>query len=110
MPGEALFSTSKNPYPMCWYRIGHDQVKLVRSKLPKPRYFGLCLYNGWMESLDYRRHVINLNHVQLQTGGDGSFELCLGHRDQRHPRGLNRAGHLLARALLPELETKRRSG
>jgi hypothetical protein len=106
IPGEALFPTPDNTYQACWYRFGRDQVMLVRGRLPKARYFNLCLYNAWLESLDYERHTVSLNHRQIRTDADGNFEICLAHRDPGHPNWLDTTGHhagyLLARSLLLE--------
>jgi hypothetical protein len=104
VPGDQLFPTPDNTYRVGWYRLGPDQLMLVRGELPRARYFGLCLYNGWMESLDYERHRIHVNHTALGP----RFEVCIAHRDLGHPLWLDTAGHaagyVLARALLLEGE------
>ena len=104
IPGESLFPTPDNTYQVCWYRFGQDQVMLVRGKVPTARYFSLSLCNAWMESLDYLRHTVSLNHGQIQTDEDGNFELMLAHRPLGHPNWLDTTGHhagyLLARSLL----------
>ena len=104
--GEELFPTPDNAYQVCWYRIGYNQVMLVRGKIPPARYFSFTLYNAWLESLDYRHRPVHLNHTQIRTDDDGSFELCLAHRDLGHPNWLDVAGHqagyVAARSLLPE--------
>lgn len=113
IPGESLFPTPDNTYQVCWYRFGQDQVMLVRGKLPTARYFNLSLCNAWMESLDYQRHTVALNARQLLCAPDGTFEVCLAHRDPGHPNWLDTTGHhagyLLSRSLLldgaaPEFE------
>ncbi|MCG8422402.1 MAG: sulfotransferase [Proteobacteria bacterium] len=104
LPGDSLFPTPDNLYQMCWYRFGPDQAFVVRGKLPTARYFSLCLYNAWMESLDYTRHTITLNHSQIQTDADGHFTVVLADSDPGVPNWLDTAGHsagyLLARSLL----------
>ncbi len=106
VPGERLFPTPDNTYHAMWYRLGEDQLMLIRGRLPRARYFGLCLYNAWLESFDYTRHRVNLNHSQIHAGDDGRFEICLAHRDPGHPNWLDTAGHnagyVLARSLLLE--------
>lgn len=103
---EALFPTPDNVYQICWYRFGQDQVMFVRGTLPKARYFSFVLCNLWMESLDYTRHRVVLNHGSIETDEDGSFEIALAHRDPGHPNWIDTAGHhagyLIARSLLPE--------
>jgi hypothetical protein len=103
---ETLFPTPDNVYQVCWYRFGYDQVMFVRGKLPAARYFSFVLCNLWMESLDYTRHRIVLNHGAIETDGEGNFEIVLAHRDPGHPNWMDTAGHhagyLIARSLLPE--------
>ena len=104
VPGDQLFPTPDNRYRVCWYRFGRDQVMLVRGRMPKARYVGFSLCNLWMESLDYQRHRVLLNHSQVAQDSDGNFELCLAHHDPGHPNWLDTAGHaagyLLVRHLL----------
>jgi hypothetical protein len=106
--GENLFPTPDNRYHVAWYRFGHDQVMLIRGRMPKARYVGVSLCNAWMESFDYLHHRVNLNHTQLALAPDGRYELCLAHRDLGHPNWLDTAGHhagyVLLRELLPEGE------
>ena len=110
MGAEQFFPTPDNDYQICWYRIGYNQLMLVRGRLPKTRYFSFTLYNAWMESFDYRHHSCHRNHTQIQTDADGNFEICLAHRDPGHPNWLDTAGHeagyLVARSLLLEGEVE----
>jgi hypothetical protein len=104
--GEDLFPTPDNAYQACWYRFGADQVMFVRGRLPTARYFSACLYNAWLESLEYRGHVVCMNHRRIRADADGRFELCLAHEPVRHDNCLDTTGHhagyLVLRALLPE--------
>jgi len=108
VPGDGLFPTPDNRYRICWYRFGADQLMFVRGKLPDARYSSFTLYNAWMESLDYTRHRVALNHAQIQADEQGNFELCVAHRDHGHPNTIltvgHQAGYLLLRVLLPEGE------
>ena len=108
IPPDRLFPTPDNKYKVCWYRFGRDQMLFVRGKIPKARYFSFTLYNAWLESFDYTRHQIILNHSQIKTDEEGNFELCLSHTDLGHQNWLDTAGHragcLIARSLLPEEE------
>ena len=104
--GEPLFQTPDNTYVAGWFRLGADQLMLVRGRLPRARYWGACLYNAWLESLEPLGHRGHLNAASLEAGPDGTFELCLAHRDVGHPNWLDTAGHasglVLLRTLLPE--------
>ena len=46
-------------------------------KKPPARYFSVCLYNRWLESLDYIHHPVFVNHTYVV----GSFvhERALAH-------------------------------
>ena len=100
MEGAALFPTPDNTYIACWYRFGADQVMFVRGTVPKARYWSFCLYNAWMESLEYRTHRIAVNHTDLDVAADGSYELCLSHHDPGHPNWIDTTGHLAGYALI----------
>lgn len=106
MDGATLFPTPDNVYVGCRYRFGDDQMMLVRGRVPRGRWWGLCLYNAWLESLDYRSHRICLNDRTLECDADGGYEICLAHRDPGHPNWIDTAGHragyVLIRCLLPE--------
>jgi len=106
MDGSLLFPTPDNVYLGCRYRFGDDQMMLVRGRLPRGRWWGICLYNAWLESLDYGSHRICLNDRTLAVAADGSYEICLAHHDPGHPNWLDTAGHragyALVRCLLPE--------
>ncbi len=108
LPAESLFPTPDNRYQICWYRFGFDQIMLVRGKMPKARYFSLTLYNAWLESLDYERRRVILNHSQIVAAPDGSYEICLAQQNPGHPNWLDPCGHaagyLVSRSLLPEGE------
>ena len=104
MPGDALFATPDNIYQVCWYRFGLDQVFVVSGRLPKARYFSICLYNAWMESHDYTVRTVSLNHTQLATDGQGRFTVVLADRDPGVANWLDTGGHeagyVLIRSLL----------
>lgn len=100
MDGAALFPTPDNTYVACWYRFGEDQVMFIRGRLPRSRYWSFCLYNAFMESLDYRAHRVSLNHTQLVCDADGNYEICLAHRDPGHPNWVDTTGHHAGYALI----------
>ena len=104
MPGDSLFPTPDNLYQVCWYRFGPGQMFVVKGRLPRARYFSLCLYNAWMESLDYTVRTVSLNHTQLKTDRDGRFTVILSDTDPHAANWLDTGGHdvgyLLARSLL----------
>ncbi len=106
--GDQLFPTPDNRYQVCWFRLGPDQVMRIRGTAPRARYWSLCLYNAWMESLDYDQRTICLNDAQIPQGDDGSFEVVIAPNALPGVCRLDPAGHLsgyvILRALLPEGE------
>jgi hypothetical protein len=72
----------------------------IRGRLPRSRYWSFCLYNAFMESLDYRAHRVSLNHTQLVCDADGNYEICLAHRDPGHPNWVDTTGHHAGYALI----------
>ena len=69
LPGDRLFPTPDNVYQACWYRFGPGQALIVRGRLPNARYFGFCLYNAWLESLEF----VFRQHSHPQALGLGQF-------------------------------------
>ncbi|MDF1564738.1 MAG: hypothetical protein P1V51_16980 [Deltaproteobacteria bacterium] len=108
VPGEQLFPTPDNRYSVAWFRLPEGGSLTMRGRLPEARYVSVTLYNAWLESLDYERHRISLNHRQIVCGPDGSFELTLADGPAAGPNALDTAGHrqgyLLVRCLLLEGE------
>lgn len=106
IPGERLFPTPDNKYQAAWFQVDEGQRLIVSGTLPTTRYFGLTLYNAWLESLDYKRHRVSLNHRQLKCTGDGHFEVCISNEDPSLANWLDAAGHrqgyVIARSLLPQ--------
>jgi hypothetical protein len=103
---QSVFPTPDNVYQVCWYRFGPGQAFIVRGRLPKAEYFGLCLYNAWMESLDYTVRQVSLNQRELVTEPDGTFTIVIAPDDPGTPNWLDCGGHyagyVIGRSLLLE--------
>ena len=115
VPVDLLFPTPDNTYKICWYELESDQMIIVSGILPKARYFSFTFYNVWLESYDYTRYQVILNHDQIELDEKGRFEICVGQNDNDHANWLDTAGHnsgyLVARSLLleethPEFDVK----
>jgi hypothetical protein len=111
IPGERLFPTPDNKYRAARFQLDEGSRLWIRGRLPAARYFGLTLYNVWLESLDYRHHPVSLNHAQLQCEPDGSFQVCVADTNSDAGNWLSTAGHrvgyIIARTLLPDGEMPR---
>jgi len=106
VPVDLLFPTPDNSYKICWYEMYDDQAIVVRGSLPKARYFSFTFYNVWLESYDYTRHSIILNHEQIELDEEGNFEIYVAGENAGYSNWLDTAGHnsgyLVARSLLLE--------
>lgn len=78
-------------YPFLVDSHSFSQCCPLRRK-PKCRYFSLCLYNRWLESLDYNTHTVYLNHQKLYFVKD-RFEVALSSVDPGHRNWLNVTNH-----------------
>ena len=115
VPVALLFPTPDNTYKICWYELETNQMIKVSGILPKARYFSFTFYNVWLESYDYTRHQVILNHDQIELNENGKFDICVGQQNNGYANWLDTAGHnsgyLVARSLLlegnhPEFDVK----
>eukprot|EP00002_Diphylleia_rotans_P022220 TRINITY_DN434_c0_g1_i4.p1 TRINITY_DN434_c0_g1~~TRINITY_DN434_c0_g1_i4.p1 ORF type:complete len:385 (-),score=94.78 TRINITY_DN434_c0_g1_i4:359-1513(-) len=70
--GTRLCPTPDNRYTLARACLRPGRMLLLRGpRRPTCRYFSVCLVNKWLESLDYLRHRIYLNHEQISWNEDG---------------------------------------
>ncbi|HEY2659761.1 MAG TPA: DUF1214 domain-containing protein [Caulobacteraceae bacterium] len=78
------------------FRIEPDEALLVHlPEVPECENWGLCLYNYWLESLDYTRARINLNKFTTTPNLDGSVTMVLAHRRPDGGEWLDTCNHVL---------------
>ena len=85
-------------YSYYWsaFRIEPDQALLIHlPEVPECENWGLCLYNYWLESLDYTRSKINLNKFTSKANSDGSVTIVVAHRRPDGGNWLDTRGHVL---------------
>jgi len=83
-------------YSYYWsaFRVEPHQALLVHlPEVPQCENWGLCLYNYWLESLDYTRARINLNKFTATANADGSVTLVVAHRQPQGGNWLNTCNH-----------------
>ena len=106
IPVDLLFPTPDNSYKICWYELKDNQTMVVTGTLPKARYFGFTFYNVWLESYDYTKHTVSLNHEKIELNEASSFEIHVAGKNNGYSNWLDTAGHtsgyLVARSLLLE--------
>lgn len=85
-------------YAYFWssFRVEPDQALLVHlPEVPECENWGLCLYNYWLESLDYTRAKINLNKFTSTANPDGSVTIVVAHRRPDGGNWLDTCNHVL---------------
>jgi hypothetical protein len=76
-----------------YWELGPGEALLIEVRPPECDYWNFQVNNYWMESLDYRYHVIDVNHHGARYENDGSVKLILADRDPEFGNWLETAGH-----------------
>jgi len=87
------WGTPDNIYALGAFQLEPDQALLIEGRSPRCAYWGVQLWNRYMQSLDYRYHRVSINHAQAVLEPDGSFRMVIAHRDPGVPNWLDTAGH-----------------
>jgi hypothetical protein len=78
------------------FRVQPDEALLVHlPEVPECENWGLCLYNYWLESLDYTRAPINVNKFTARSNPDGSVTIVVAHRQPEGGSWLSTRDHVL---------------
>lgn len=83
-------------YAFFWsaFHVEPDQALLIHlAEVPECESWALCLYNHWLESLDYTRARINLNKYTCTPNTDGSVTIVVAHRQPDGGNWLNTCNH-----------------
>jgi hypothetical protein len=97
-------------YTYYWsaFRVEPDQALLVHlPEVPECENWGLCLYNYWLESLDYTRSIINLNKFTAAANPDGSVTMVVAHRRPEGGAWLDTCNHVLGNMMFRWTSAKR---
>ncbi len=96
-PGAALaYADPEIIFHQAYWELADDEALLTEVRPPDCEYWGFCLYNRWLESLDYRYHPISLNNQSARLATDGSLGIVVAARDpglSDHPNWLDTTGH-----------------
>jgi hypothetical protein len=87
------WGTPDNIYALGTFELEPDQALVITGRSPRCIYWGMQLWNRYMQSLDYRYHRVSINHAQAVLEGDGSWRLVIAHRHPGVPNWLDTAGH-----------------
>jgi hypothetical protein len=87
------WGTPDNVYALGAFRLDPDEALVIEGRSPRCTYWGVQLWNRFMQSLDYRYHRVSLNREQATLSPDGSFRVVVAQRDPGVPNWLDTAGH-----------------
>ncbi|HEX5615230.1 MAG TPA: DUF1214 domain-containing protein [Acidimicrobiia bacterium] len=80
-------------YAMGSFDLADDEALVVEGTSPECAYWGLMLWNPYMQTFDYRYERIGINGAQVVTELDGSWRIVVAHRDPGVANWLSTAGH-----------------
>jgi hypothetical protein len=87
------WGTPDNTYARCFYRLAPDEALVIEGEMVPCVYWGMQLWNIYMQSLDYRYHRCSVNNRQAGLGPGDRFRVVVAHQDPGVPNWLDTAGH-----------------
>jgi len=87
------WGTTDNVYALGNYSLADDEALVVEGHPQPCCYFGLQLWNRYMQSLDYRYQRVAINGEQLEFEDDGSYRVIISAVDPGLPNWISTAGH-----------------
>jgi hypothetical protein len=83
-------------YGFCFWDLGHDDVLVVESDVPRARYWGFQCYDlGTYELVDPVDRPTSLDHEQAVVDADGRVRVVVAHDDPGVPNWLDTGGRRL---------------
>lgn len=89
----AIFRDPEIQFHVAYFELAPDEALVVEARPPACDYWMFTLSNHWLETLDYTRHRIHLNHHSAVLEPDGMVKVIVAARDPGHPNWLDTAGH-----------------
>jgi hypothetical protein len=89
----AIFRDPDIGFHVAYFELAPDEALVVEVRPPACDYWMFVLSNHWLETLDYTRHRVTLNHHSAVLEPDGSLRVIAAARDPGHPNWLDTAGH-----------------
>ena len=87
------WGTPDNIYALGAFDLGPEEALVIEGRSPRCTYWGVQLWNRYMQSLDYRHHRVSINGAQATLEPDGSFRVVVAHRNPGVPNWIEPAGH-----------------
>ena len=76
-----------------YYALEPGKVLVIELVPPECEYWNLQLCNHWLESLDFTRHTVSVNHDSAVADGEGCVRIVVAREDPGVPNWLDAAGH-----------------
>lgn len=92
-PSVRGWGTPDNIYALGTFRLEPDEALLIEGSSPRCVYWGVQVWNRYMQSLDYRHYRVSLNHTQVDHAADGSWRIAIAQRDPGVPNWISTAGY-----------------
>lgn len=70
-----------------------DEALVIEGRSPRCAYWGMMLWNPFMQTFDYRYERIGINFGQVKYEADGSWRIVVAARDTGEPNWVSTAGH-----------------
>jgi len=87
------WGTPDNIYALGAFQLAPDEALVIEGRSPRCTYWGVQLWNRYMQSLEYRHRRVSINGAQAVLEPGGSFRIVVAHRDPGVPNRLDPAGH-----------------
>ena len=87
------WGTPDNVYALGAFDLGPDEALVIEGRSPPCTYWGVQVWNRYMQSLDWRHHRVSLNREQAALAPDGAFRVVVAHRDPGVANWISTAGH-----------------
>jgi hypothetical protein len=75
------------------FDLQDDEALVIEGRSPRCAYWGMMLWNPFMQTFDYRYERIGINLGQVKYEADGSWRIVAAARDPHHPNWVSTAGH-----------------
>ena len=88
-----------------YFALGEGEAMIAELTPPACEYWNLQLCNHWLESLDWRRHTVSVNHASAVADASGKVRIVIASRDPGVPNWLDTAGHRRGCIILRQVGT-----
>jgi hypothetical protein len=87
------WGTPDNIYARCFFSLEPDEALVIEGTMTPCVYWGIQLWNPFMQSLDYRSHQCSVNQRTARIKSGDSFLVVVAGEDPGVPNWLDTAGH-----------------